>query len=172
MLNRWQEQCLEYADETLTDPPRWEWTKRVQGRGTLVQRFVLPLELCPTSNARMRGGIKQRFAEADLKKRAGEQMLVQAGMRKSRVPLGGRPLILAIRFTTQATDATSDWAKVPIDKLQVGPNGLGLIVDDSPRHVEIATWCEPAPQGRRTGFVLVEVWSGEALAKPKKRRQA
>jgi hypothetical protein len=89
-------------------------------------------------------------------------MLVQAG-RKWRVPLAGRPLVLAIRFTTRATDATSDWAKVPIDQLL--PGRLGLLVDDSPRYAEIVTWCEYAPRDR--GFVLLEVWSGE---EPKKRK--
>lgn len=168
MLNRWEEECLEYSDNTLTDPPKWEWAKRVQGVGDLVQRFVLPLDLCLTSNVRMRAGVAGAgWKLGKVKQEVSRRMLIQAG-RRFRVPLGGRPQILAIRYTSRPTDATSDWAKVPIDRLL--PSGLGLIADDSPKHVDISTWCEPKPTGK-PGFVVLEVWSGEAPKPPKKRRR-
>jgi hypothetical protein len=163
VLNPWQQRCLEYADETLTEPPRWAWTKRVQGRGTLVQRFVLPLALCPTLNA---------FAEMPawrrkkIKDAVGLQMLVQAGTR-FRVPLAGRPLVLAIRFSCRESDDDSSWMKFAIDRLTPNNGGLGLIRDDKPSAVERASWVEYAKRG--SGFCLVECWSGE---KPKKRRRA
>ncbi len=150
---------LRYADETLRNPPKWEWVKRTVGRGVLVQRFVLPLEYCLTSNARMRGGIAQRRAEAAIKKRCGELMLLQANGRKQKVPLSGRPQVIAIRFTSKEADATSDWAKLPIDRLLV-KGGLGYLVDDAPRYCEVSTSCEYAPPSQ--GFVLVELWSGES----------
>jgi hypothetical protein len=145
-------ECLSRARATFAAPPKWEWTRRVEPRGDLVAQFALPLELCPTSNQRMRGGIKQRFAEAALKKTALKMMKLQLGPGVAM--MHGRPLIRAVRFSCQETDATSDWSKIPIDRLI----DLGLIYDDGNRWVEIATWCEYAPRGQ--GFCLIEVWTG------------
>lgn len=149
---------LAFADSTLQGPPKWSWQKRVEGAGHRVARFVLPLEFCKTSNARMRGGIALRMAEANTKHRCFEMMFVQGGGAWTEAPLSGRPMVRAVRFSSRETDVTSDWAKTPIDRLRVGKSGLGYIVDDSPRYCEVVTWCEYAPPGK--GFVLVEVWTG------------
>jgi hypothetical protein len=146
-------ECLSRARATFAAPPKWEWTRRVEPRGDLVAQFALPLELCPTSNQRMRGGIKQRFAEAALKKTALKMMKLQLGQGVAM--LRGRPLVRAVRFSCQETDATSDWSKIPTDRLI----DLGLIYDDAPRYCEHVQWSEYAKRGE--GFVYLDVWTGE-----------
>ncbi len=159
------EACLDFADETLRGAQRWPWQKRVPGVGERIVQFALPLELCKTSNARMHRTFAARpWLLAKLKSQCTELMTVQAlsACPLHDGPLPGRPMVRAIRFSSRETDVTSDWAKVPIDRLRVGKNGLGFIVDDSPRYCEIVAWCEYAPPGK--GFVLIEVWAGtEAL---------
>ena len=151
--------ALAYASKTLSEPPKWEHVERVAGVGELVARFVLPLELCQTSNARMRGGLKQRFAEAAIKRKTYELMRIQNGGRNFDSPLSGRPQVLAVRFSSREADATSDWSKSCVDRLLVVKNGLGLLRDDSPKWASVKTWCEHAEAGK--GFVLLMVFSGD-----------
>ena len=146
--------CLRRAEETLAREPKWPWVKRVQPRGALVAQFALPLKLCPTSNQRMRGGIKQRFAEAALKRTCKQMMKLQLGPGDIAT-LDGRPLIRAVRFSSKECDSTSDFSKVPVDRLIE----LGLIEDDSNRCVEVVTWSEYAPP--KHGFLYLDVWTGE-----------
>lgn len=148
--------CIRRAEETLSQPPRWPWARRVDPRGDLVAQFALPLSLCPTSNQRMRGGIKQRFAEAAMKKTALKMMESQLLLQMNPVrTLSGRPQVIATRFSSREADKTSDWSKVPVDVLVK----LRLIRDDAPKHAEIVTECDYAPPQK--GFVLVRVYTGE-----------
>jgi hypothetical protein len=151
-------QALAQADETLRKPPRWEHARRVAPVGERVARFALPLELCLTSNERMRGGLKQRFLEAGIKKKLYDLMRLQNSGRNAAAPLGGRPQVLAIRFSSRETDVTSDWSKMAIDRLLIGKHGLGFLVDDSPRYADVNCWCEFASPGK--GAVVIEVWTG------------
>lgn len=144
------------AEETLSKPPRWPHTRRVAPVGELVQRFALPLELCPTLNA---------FAEMPnwkrkkLKDSVGKLMLIQNGGRRRAKPLTGRPMVRAIRFSSVESDEDAAWMKFPVDRLRV-KDGLGFIVDDKPASVHRVSWVEYAKRGE--GCVVIEVWTGEA----------
>jgi hypothetical protein len=149
-------ECLSRARATLAAPPKWEWTRRVEPQGDLVAQFALPLELCPTSNQRMRGGIGQRRAEAALKRSCLKMMQGQCLLQMNPVRmLRGRPQVIATRFSAKESDANSDWSKVPCDRLI----DLGLIEDDGPRWIDLVTTCEYAPPQR--GFVWIRVYTGE-----------
>lgn len=155
--------ALRRADEIMAGPCRGH-LPRVPGRGELVQRFALPLQLVRPQN-RTRGA--QAWAMAALKAKVFRIMVLQHPEIR-REPLRGRPLIRAIRFSSAEPDAMNDGFKVPIDIL--GPAkpprrpggrkklGLGLIHDDAPRFVELASWWEYARPGE--GFAILEVWSG------------
>jgi hypothetical protein len=153
-------ECLRRADEALERPPTWDWVKRVSPVGDPVKRFALPLDYCPTSNVRMRGGKGQRFKEAAIKRACFSTMLGQNGGRKQTLPLKGRPFVRAIRFTTTATDRESDWLKIPLDRLCCGPTGLCYLEDDSEKHIDVVKWCEQSK--RNEGFVVIEIYTGEA----------
>lgn len=150
--------CLRHAEETLASQPRWPYVRRVEPVGELVARFVVPLDYCLTSNQRMRGGIKQRFLEADLKRRCYEFMRMQNGGRNCAAPLEGRPHVLAVRFSSKECDVGSDFSKIPVDRLLVSKSGIGLLLDDSPRAVRLDVWQEFAPPTR--GFLLLSVFDG------------
>jgi hypothetical protein len=150
--------CLRHADETLANPQRWPYVRRIEPVGELVARFVVPLAYCLTSNQRMRGGIKQRYLEADLKRRCYEFMRMQNGGRNAERPLDGRPQLICIRFSSRLIDATSDWTKLPADRLLIGKHGLGFLVDDSPRYLDIGVSQEFASPGR--GFGLMSLFRG------------
>lgn len=150
---------LEYARDVLSRPPKWPHVVRGEPVGELVTRFVLPLELCPTSNVRMQSGFaSQRWRLAQLKRATFSMMFAQLGHTR-REPLPGRPMVRCIRFSSTETDRTSDWSKNPVDRLCCGKNGLRLLRDDKPSCADVRTWCEYAPP--RFGFVMVDVWSGE-----------
>ena len=146
---------LRRARELLSQPPAEDWVSRPEPRGELVQAFALPLEMCPTTNA-------TRHAPAwklgKLKKALYQTMWAQAGGYR-REPLPGRPQVLCVRFTSRIVDACSDWAKFPVDILCVrtlrARQRLGFLVDDSPRHIELHQWSEPAPAGQ--GFCYVQI---------------
>lgn len=178
--------CLAVADETLRLPPRWPWTERHDGRGHLLLRFVLPLELVPTSNV----GVRHRQSWALAKERQSvlacmaPQLLRQSetlGIRCAAcsdgrsvrpmwpAPREGRPMLRAIRFSSRQPDDTAAWWKVPGDVL-LGPRrlrsgrhvaGFGVLVADDPRHLETRAWGEYAARGE--GFALIEIWSGAEL---------
>ena len=122
-------------------------------------RFVLPLELCKPFNRVGRAGTASAgWLLGKVKSQAFSLMLAQNGGRIQRIPLTGRPQVICVRFSSAEPDHDSGWSKNPVDRLRVGHNGLGYIVDDKPRHIELFTRWEPSPP--RRGAVLVEVWSG------------
>lgn len=86
-------------------------------------------------------------------------MIMQAGGKQSQV-LSGRPQVICRRFSSVQPDKYSDWAKLPIDKLCVGPNRLGYLRDDRPSACEIHQVWERSKPG--SGFVVIEIWSGES----------
>ena len=161
-LQRWQTQCINYAMWTFGVPPKHDWIRRPELRGTQpLYRFVLPLSLCPPGNSQLRAGMassKWRLKKA--KQAVADAMFFQHRPRRS--PLPGRPQVNAVRFSCHPVDTTSDWAKWPIDVLCERTirlhNRLNIIHDDGPQHAEVNTWWEPASS--RHGFVLIEVRSG------------
>jgi hypothetical protein len=156
--------AIKRADEILAGPCAGH-LPRVAGRGERIARFVLPLELLPTTN-RTRGA--QPWVLGALKEKVFKLMWLQHPSIRA-TPLPGRPQIRAVRFSTSEPDALADWPKIAIDCLAVprppkklggrSKKGLGLIRDDAPRFVDIAQpWWERARQ--REGLALIEVWSG------------
>lgn len=164
---------LERAELALAAPPALPWIVRPDPIGDRVQRFVLPLGLCKTTNStRQRPGWAQGKDKASL----WSLMLGQAGGLRSEV-LPGRPQVICIRFSPTESDPCSDWAKAAVDHLRfwrqkrakIGRRiivtkvrGLGFIEDDRGSKVALSQHWEPAPV--RQGFVLIEVWTGKAVA--------
>ncbi len=144
-------EALRFAEAAWALPPARPHIVRPPLRGEVVARFVLPLELCPPLNA---------FAEMPswkrkkIKDNALACMLGQS-RRRWPEPLSGRPCVVAVRFSSVEPDGDSGWQKVPVDRLTVKREGLGLIRDDRGTAIERVTWWEPAR--RDHGFVLIEV---------------
>lgn len=141
--------ALAYADAQLKlDPPAW--IERPEPKGERLYRFALPLSCCPTGNM-MRHAPGWKLGKW---KREAMALMQAQLVTRAKCPLLGRPQVLAIRFSSVEADAYADWAKIPIDCLRK----LGLIVDDSPRCIELHQWAEKASP--KSGCVVVEVWSG------------
>lgn len=154
----WRE-ALMRAESVLSEPPAIARIVRPVPRGQRVARFVLPLELCKSFNQLGRAGTaSQGWALGKLKKDAFALMLAQH-RRIERTPLSGRPQVVCVRFSSVEPDHDNGWSKNPVDRLRVGHNGLGIIVDDKPKHIELCTRWEPGKRGE--GFVYIEVRSGE-----------
>lgn len=149
-------ETMALAADVLSRPPAKSHIVRVQGRGRLVRRFALPIELCPTTNATRHAPKGQN---ARVKKDITTVMLVQTQGRVRMNPLPGRPMVIGIRFSSRQPDAYSDGFKMAIDRLMVGDHRLGYLRDDSPDHCEIHQRWEKAPKG--AGFAILEIWSGE-----------
>lgn len=144
------------AADVLSRPPAKPHIVRVPGKGRLVRRFALPLELCPTTNATRH---RHKGVNARTKADISTVMLVQTQGRTRRAPLPGRPMIIGIRFSSRAPDVYSDGFKMAIDRLMVGEKRLGYLRDDGPGHCEIVQRWEKAPKGQ--GFAVLEIWSGD-----------
>lgn len=155
--------ALERADRIMGGPHAGH-TPRIEGRGALVHRFVLPLELAQPQNRTRQG---QQWALASLKAKVFKMLWLQHPTVRPE-PLPGRPMVRLVRFSTVEPDALADWGKMAVDclclprppKVPGGRKklGLGLLRDDAPRFVEIVTWWEKAKQGE--GLALIEVWTG------------
>jgi hypothetical protein len=147
---------LKTARLALDHPPTGAHIERHARRGSLVASFVLPLTLCQPLNRLSRSGTASAgWALGKLKRDAYTLMLVQLGGKLPKAPLEGRPQILCVRFSSVEPDHESGWCKNPVDRLRVGKNGLGFILDDAPKCVELRVWWEKAAPGQ--GFVFVEV---------------
>jgi hypothetical protein len=154
-LFNWRARLAE-AQASLALPPTIAHIERPAPRGEVVARFVLPLELCQPFNRLSRAGTASAgFALGKLKTGAYTLMLVQLGGKLPQTPLEGRPQILCCRFSSKETDAETGWCKNPVDRLRIGKNGLGFIVDDAPRFVEVRAWWESAKA--KEGFVYLEI---------------
>jgi hypothetical protein len=127
---------LAFADATLAAPPAKPWIERWPGRGRLVLRFALPLEMAPTANV----GVRHRAVWALAKDRS-SCLATMAGQMASQwtrgmapmgwcangrgmiptwpAPLTGRPMVRAIRFSSVAPDGTAGFSKLPVDCLRV-----------------------------------------------------
>ncbi len=157
--------------------------QRVPGKGTLVQRFVLPLDLCKTTNAllsvmmaRPKPGQRAFTPQAQaaaLEKKVFDKMFLQHPRIRAE-PLPGRPMLRIVRFSSVEFDEAADGMKLPRDLLRMpkpprwdakrnrmtkGTKGFGFIVDDAQKYVETHRWWEKAPPGK--GFGLLEIWTGE-----------
>lgn len=168
----WVADSLNRADAILAAAPRRAHQVRVRPRGTLVQRFVLPLDLCPPQNRTRQG---QAWRLAKVKRDLLLVMLVQAGSRRA-APLPGRPFVRCVRFSAVEPDRFADWAKMPVDRLvqskrtaKRSRDGLGYLVDDRPSCAEVVQSWEYAPKG--AGFALIEVWTGDSRAHDQEERQ-
>lgn len=151
--------ALSLALGVLSAPPALPRIKRPAPRGALVQRFVLPLELCPTTN-RTRHSRPGQFEPVN---RALLAMLQQqARCYRVREPLPGRPQVLCLRLSATEPDKYSDWAKMAVDALCVPAGrrkeGLGYLRDDRPKDADVHQWWERAPRG--SGCVYLEVRTG------------
>jgi hypothetical protein len=142
---------------------------RVPGIGDRLARFVVPLELLPSNNPWGRLESWQKFSI--IEKLRGHIAAQLAHLRSSMaIPLPGRPMIRAIRFSSTEGDVDNGWTKLAIDRLTVRSNkrknaidtlrskGLGIIEDDRPSKLNLKVWWEYAPAGK--GFGYFEIWSG------------
>jgi hypothetical protein len=120
--------------------------------------FVLPLHLCQTTNFTGRAGMAaQPWRLGKLKGDVLMYMLSQHP--RAQRPLPGRPQVIAVRFTSVATDDSANGAKIPIDKLTVKRGGLGYIKDDRFDVCNQRSWWEPGPPGK--GFQYIAVYTGD-----------
>jgi len=126
---------------------------RVEPVGDLVARFLLPLSLVQPQN-RTHG---KTWMLGKMKAECTVLMRAQLSTRPTS-PLFGRPQVLCVRFSTTEPDKYNDGFKVAVDRLK----DLGLIVDDSPKCIDLHQWWEKAPRGKGCG--LIEVWSGKAAS--------
>jgi hypothetical protein len=176
-------EALARADEILVGPCTGD-LPRTEGRGRFVHRFVLPLDLCKTTNALIslaRGATRgqrasrmsssQRFEAHNTK--VWKLMYLQHPTVRAK-PIEGRVMLRCVRFTTTAADDAADGMKTAIDFLRVptpsswdekkndikrGRRGFGFIVDDSRRYVDRVDWWEKVSPGK--GFGLLEIWAVE-----------
>ncbi len=150
---RW---ALTRAREVLREPPTVARIQRPARLGAIVQRFALPLELCPTTN-------RTRHSRPGQHEKTKEQILAllqqQAQLFQTREPLPGRPQVRCLRLSSTEPDAYSDWAKMAVDALCVPAarrsDGLGYLRDDRPKDAIVNQWWEPAKQGE--GLVYIEI---------------
>ena len=154
----WREALVRVA-AVLREPPAIERIQRPAPRGRYVQGFVLPLELCPTTN-RTRHSKPGQFD--GVKKQLLTLMRSQARMFGVRPePLPGRPQVLCVRLSVTEPDAYADWAKMAVDALCVPAarrkDGLGFLRDDRPKDAEVIQYWEPAKRG--AGLVYIEIRS-------------
>jgi hypothetical protein len=170
--------AMGFALAALDAPPPPKVT-RAEAVGEFVARWVLPLEDAPTANRLIELGRIGQWALAALKKRVRKLMLDQSGGRRAPVPLGGRPHVRFVVFSSGREDYDRSRTKIPIDRLQPGrrkkpkampehlwarlkdqlpPVDLNWIRDDTRDAIDLATWQEPAPPGK--GCVLVELYRG------------
>lgn len=148
--------AIVHAERVLSSPPAVERIRRPERRGNLVQRFVLPLELAPTTNRTRHSKPGQ---QENMKKQILGLFRLQVGAFYALRPLPGRPQVLCCRFSSVEPDAYSDGPKMAVDLLCVPAGrrkqGLGLLKDDRPKDAEVVQWWEPAPPKR--GFLYLEV---------------
>lgn len=154
----WRE-ALVRAQGVLSEPPAIARIQRPVPRGERVARFVLPLELCPSTNITRHS---QGWKQAKLKKTILGLLQVQARSFGTRETLPGRPQVLCLRLSSVEPDPYADWAKMAVDKL-CAPDGksrerMGYLRDDRPKDIELVQWWEPAKRGE--GLVYIEIRSG------------
>ena len=157
---------LVFADDVLAQPPKRPHTERHHGKGELVLRFVLPLEMAqPLNRSRKEPTWKSHQVRSAVLKEMERQLARQANVLVWPEPLPGRPMLRAIRFTAGRPDETACWFKVATDvlltpKVRRGRKVLALNVlrDDRPDLLELRHWTEPAPPKR--GGALIEIWTG------------
>lgn len=158
-------------------PPANERVKRVEPVGSLVARWILPLDLAPTGNVYSERG---KRALGGIKDRCRKEMLRQIGGVRPDTPLPGRPMVIVTRFSSSEPDVTAAHSKVPVDALcidspkrpekmpehiwaQIRPKlprkKLGYLVDDAPKFADVRECWEPVAPGK--GCVVIELWTGE-----------
>lgn len=156
----WIADALNRADTILAAPPARDHLVRTKPVGFLVQRFVLPLELCLPQNRTRHGSA---WMLGKVKEQLGLLMFAQARGGRSK-PLDGRPYVRCVRFSSSEPDKYNDGFKAAVDRLTAKRDGLGYLRDDRPSDCEVDQSWEYAPP--KQGFGLVEVWTGE----PSRRR--
>lgn len=162
------DRCRVFAVTTLSMPPELPRIVRPERNGGLLYAFVLPLSVCPSSNVTGQSGMAGNgWRIGKIKSACWSHMRAQSlRSRDFKLPLLGRPQIIATRFSSKEPDACCNWAKIPIDMLTTPKvrNGraqqhrLGIIVDDAPKYVDVIQRWEPAKQGE--GFVYLEIYEG------------
>lgn len=174
--------ALALADQIFAGPCAYH-LPRVPGRGRLVHRFVLALDLCKTTNAlismmqaKPKTG-KQKFTPAMKSKALEEKVYRMMWLQHPNVrnaPLPGRPMLRIVRFSSVESDEGADGMKLARDLLRIprapawsdrhrricgGRKGFGFLIDDAPRFVETVRWGEKVAPGK--GFGMLEIWTGD-----------
>lgn len=160
--------ALLLADQILASPPSRRHIVRQPAAGDRLHRFALPLELCETRNLNR---FAPKWALASKREAILQMLAIQLRHQLPASPLGGRPIVQCIRFSSRAPDAGADSFKMPIDCLCPPRTrkykgtlrripGVGLIADDRPERCDVRQRWEYTPSG--TGFGLIDVYSGEA----------
>ena len=156
--------ALERAAQILEGPCQGK-VPRVEPRGTLVARFVLPVELC-VSNADRHGkpGMHDAYKAGVFK-----FMRLQHPIPPP-APLPGVPLVRCIKFSSVEPDRLHNGFKVPVDCLCAAKivrdrktglprkqkYRLGIIEDDRPTKADVQQHWERAKPGE--GFGMIEVY--------------
>lgn len=163
------DRCRLFAVTTLSMPQSLPRVVRPERHGGLLYAFVLPLSVCPSSNLTGQAGMAGAgWRLGKLKSACWAYMRAQSiRPRDFRLPLLGRPQIIATRFSSKEPDVCCNWCKIPIDMLTVAKtrNGLpqqhrlGIIVDDAPKFADVIQRWEPAKP--KEGFVYLEIYEGE-----------
>lgn len=184
-------EALERAEKIVAEPPEG-WAPIVPGRGELVWRFVLPLDLCKTTNALISlasgGRKKARMSSAarleSFKTEVHRKMRLQYpenwrlmnGDQFVTLPLQGRAFIRAIRCSSSKPDQLADAGmKTAIDMLRVPRKGefderTGKIVGQL-RGLGLIVDDGPdyveikncwKQVPPKKGFGILELWSGDA----------
>lgn len=157
------------ADRRRSLEERARYIERTKPCGSLVMRGVLPLDYAPPMNDLLR---RHFSLKGRLHDRAFQMLLGQLGFVRPKRPLGGRPLVRFVRFSTQPRqDRDASWTKVPLDvlcppKTTVPKRGqavrhkdaLGIIRDDANEAIDLRAWWEPSD--REHQFVYLDVWTG------------
>lgn len=144
-------EAITRADAAFELAPLAPHIERPKLVGQCLHRFAFPLSVCPSTNMTRHG---QAWKLSKMKASCAALMSAQLKSRPA-LPLGGRPQVMAVRFSSVEPDAYADWAKIPVDCLKK----LGIIAEDNPRAIKLSQHWEPAAP--KVGFVLLECWSGE-----------
>lgn len=130
---------------------------RATGKGYMLVRLFLPLELCQRQDARLK---VIGWKAAKMKRDVTGYLRMQC--QPFSAPIAGRPYVRCVWLSSVEPDKYSDWAKLAVDCLcapnRRSPNRLNLIADDAPRWAEIDQQWRLAKPGN--GYCVFEIWSG------------
>jgi hypothetical protein len=137
--------------------------------------FTIPFATESLNNRdRKHWAVKRR----DKTRLANEVMVGIGGPRYYPIPPFARARIVVERCSAGQLDPDNLAAacKGLLDVLCISsrthPTGLGIIVDDSPAHIELVLRQSPAPRGSALTIVTIDELPGAVMAKPKRRSRS